>query len=237
MTRSARDDLIDRLVVDAVESVVVEMRDDVLGIDQGDDAVERDLTRESSSMKNVAATGLGSASPLVSTRMWSNFSRRLMRLPRMRMRSVRTLPRSRCSRWSSRRSPPRGEHQAGVDVDLAELVLDHRDAVAVRLGEDVVEQRGLARARKPERIVTAPGWAYSDCSLLHLRPSSRPPRASVFSPQRLQHILRRDRVMVEAHADGIVHGVGDGGADGDDRVLAHALGAERAAGRRAPSPG
>src|SRR3990172_7149056 len=35
-----------------------------------------------------------------------------------------------------------------VDADLAELVLDHRDALAVVLLEDAVEQRGLARAEK-----------------------------------------------------------------------------------------
>ena len=35
-----------------------------------------------------------------------------------------------------------------VDADLAEFILDHRDALAVVLGEDAVEQRGLARAEK-----------------------------------------------------------------------------------------
>jgi len=36
-----------------------------------------------------------------------------------------------------------------VDADLAELVLDHRDAVAVVLLQDPVEQRGLAAAEEP----------------------------------------------------------------------------------------
>ena len=40
------------------------------------------------------------------------------------------------------------QHEVGVDVDLAELVLDHRDAVAVALGQDVVEQRRLAGAEE-----------------------------------------------------------------------------------------
>ena len=35
-----------------------------------------------------------------------------------------------------------------VDADLAEFVLDHGDALAVVLGEDAVEQRGLARAEE-----------------------------------------------------------------------------------------
>ena len=35
-----------------------------------------------------------------------------------------------------------------VDADLAELVLDHRDALAVVLLEDAVEQRGLAAAEE-----------------------------------------------------------------------------------------
>ena len=35
-----------------------------------------------------------------------------------------------------------------VDADLAELVLDHGDALAVLLGEDAVEQRGLAGAEE-----------------------------------------------------------------------------------------
>ena len=41
-----------------------------------------------------------------------------------------------------------GHHEVRIDVDLAELVLDHGDAAAVLLAEDVVEQRGLARAQE-----------------------------------------------------------------------------------------
>ena len=45
----------------------------------------------SSSTKKVCTTGPGSARPVVSMRMWSNLSRRFMRLPTMRMRSPRTV--------------------------------------------------------------------------------------------------------------------------------------------------
>lgn len=41
-----------------------------------------------------------------------------------------------------------GGHQLAVDVDLAKLVLDDRDALAVLAREDVVEQRGLAAAQE-----------------------------------------------------------------------------------------
>ena len=40
------------------------------------------------------------------------------------------------------------QHEVRVDVDLAELVLDHRDAVAVPLGQDVVQQGRLSGAEK-----------------------------------------------------------------------------------------
>src|SRR5262249_564751 len=36
-----------------------------------------------------------------------------------------------------------------IDADLAELVLDDRDALAVLCGEDVVEERGFAGPEKP----------------------------------------------------------------------------------------
>src|SRR5207245_3783819 len=38
--------------------------------------------------------------------------------------------------------------EVGIDARLAELVLDHRDALAVLLLEDAVEERGLAAAEK-----------------------------------------------------------------------------------------
>ncbi len=40
------------------------------------------------------------------------------------------------------------DDQLLIDADLAELVLDDGDALAVLLGEDVVEQRGLAGAEE-----------------------------------------------------------------------------------------
>ena len=45
----------------------------------------------SSSAKNVWMTGAGSARPVVSMRIWSNLSFLFIRLPRMRMRSPRTV--------------------------------------------------------------------------------------------------------------------------------------------------
>jgi hypothetical protein len=42
----------------------------------------------------------------------------------------------------------RTQHQVGIDVDLAELVFDDRDAVAVPGAQDVVQQRGLAGAQE-----------------------------------------------------------------------------------------
>ena len=41
-----------------------------------------------------------------------------------------------------------GDDEIGIDVDLAELVLDHGDAVAVLSRQDVVEQRRLAGAEE-----------------------------------------------------------------------------------------
>ncbi len=41
------------------------------------------------------------------------------------------------------------DHQLVIDRHLAELILDHGDALAVLLREDPVEQRGLARAEEP----------------------------------------------------------------------------------------
>ncbi len=40
------------------------------------------------------------------------------------------------------------DHQRLIDTDLAELVLDHRDAPAVLLGENTIDQRGLAGSEK-----------------------------------------------------------------------------------------
>ncbi len=40
------------------------------------------------------------------------------------------------------------DHQLLVDADLAELILDHRDALTVAAGENPVQQRRLARTQK-----------------------------------------------------------------------------------------
>ena len=40
------------------------------------------------------------------------------------------------------------DHQLAVDPDLAEFVLDDRDALAVFLRQDAVQQRGFSRAKK-----------------------------------------------------------------------------------------
>jgi hypothetical protein len=43
----------------------------------------------------------------------------------------------------------RARHELAVDVNLADLVLDDRDALAMATRQDVVEQRGLARPQEP----------------------------------------------------------------------------------------
>src|ERR1700691_6720412 len=40
------------------------------------------------------------------------------------------------------------DHQLLIDADVAELILDHGDALAMAFGEDAVEQRRLARAQE-----------------------------------------------------------------------------------------
>ena len=74
-------DLLDRLVLDALGLLLVEVLLDVLGVDQRDDAVEpRKLSCTLSSTKKVCATGAGSAMPVVSMMMPSSLAcRRLDR--------------------------------------------------------------------------------------------------------------------------------------------------------------
>src|SRR5687767_2521823 len=73
----------------------------------------------------------------------------------------------------------------------------------------------LPAPRKPVRIVTG------ICCGNSILP---------FLPESFQNLLRGDGVVPEAHADRVVQRVGDRRPDGDDRVLADALGAERPAG-------
>src|ERR1700691_5117047 len=40
------------------------------------------------------------------------------------------------------------DHQFLIDADVAELILDHGDALAMAFSEDAVQQRGLARAQE-----------------------------------------------------------------------------------------
>ena len=47
---------------------------------------------------------------------------------------------------------------------------------------------------------------------------------------RREYLLRADRQLADAHADGVVNGVGDGGGHRDQRRLAESLGAVRATG-------
>src|SRR6266540_411801 len=94
-----------------------------------------DVSRISFSFaKSVCATGVGSARPLVSTRIWSSGARR-GDAAHATVGELEDLL-------------VRAHHELGIDVDLAELVLDHRDAVAVLLRQDVVQQRGFPRAEK-----------------------------------------------------------------------------------------
>src|SRR6185295_16812069 len=73
----------------------VELLRRMLGVDQGDDRVEQVVVPISSSVKKVCATGPGSAMPVVSITTRSNLSlpssRFSLSVPRMRMRSPRTV--------------------------------------------------------------------------------------------------------------------------------------------------
>src|SRR4051812_18935789 len=73
------------------------------------------------------------------------------------------------------------------------------------------------------------GPSRSTISICRGLPASKATAALTRIAQLLQHLLRRDRIVAEANADGVVDGVGDGGPDGDDRILAHPLGAKRSA--------
>ena len=143
------DDLVDRLVVTAVEHQIVEVRADMLRVDHRDDRVERDLLRD----RIVEEEGLRD---------------------RIRIGEAARLDDDVIEPVGARDEHPhdpheilahradaahaavghlvdflgRFEHEAAVDADLAELVLDHRDLAAVLLAQDVVQQRGLARAEK-----------------------------------------------------------------------------------------
>ncbi|MNT36459.1 hypothetical protein D3C72_1725440 [compost metagenome] len=61
-----------------------------------------------------------------------------------------------------------GHHQVGIDIDLAELVLDHGDAVAVLLRQDVVEQRRLARAEEAGKDGDRDGRLLCDGRCVHV---------------------------------------------------------------------
>ena len=110
-------------------------------------------------MKKVAATGVGSARPLVSTRMWSKGSGRAEQL----LQDVHEVGAhvDDAADAAVRHLEDlflRGHHEVGVDVDFTELVLDDGDPRAMPPGEDVVEQAwSCPSPRKPVRIVTGTG--------------------------------------------------------------------------------
>ena len=114
-----------------------------LGVGQHDDAVDRERRQQADASAPPAP---GSATPLVSIRMWSG--------ARLAAGSVHAAPPSgrcrSCSRRSRRRccstSPSLRLDQVGVDRQLAEVVDQHREAPALGVAQQVVDQRGLAGA-------------------------------------------------------------------------------------------
>jgi hypothetical protein len=101
------------------------------------------LERTSSSTKKVWATGAGSARPVVSIRMPSNRSRSA----HQRFDDADQVPAHRAADAAI----VHFEHllvgiddEIVIDADLAELVDDDREFLAMRLGEDAVEKRGLS---------------------------------------------------------------------------------------------
>ena len=143
------DDLVDRLVVEAVQRRIVEVALDVHRVDQGDDAVELDLARDLvvDEERGRDRRRVGQAAGLDQdvVELVAALEQLLQDADEIGAHvgdaadaAVRHLEDLFVGR----------QHEVRVDVDLAELVLDHRDAVAVALGQDVVQQGRLAGAEE-----------------------------------------------------------------------------------------
>ena len=108
-------------------------------------------------MKKVCATGPGSARPVVSITTRSKSSSPFA-LPggEVRQRRAQILADGAAHAAVVELDDllaALAHQDVAVDVLVAELVLDHRDLLAVRLGEHALEQGGLAEPRKPVRMV------------------------------------------------------------------------------------
>ena len=139
------DDLVHGLVVDAVVADIVEVLFDVLGVDERHDGIERDPLQHGI----VEEEGLGDRHRVgESARLDQDVVDTADEL-------AHDVEQVRADRGDAADAAIAhlddlfvgGHHELRVDVDLTELVLDHRDAAAVLLPQDVVEQRGLPRTR------------------------------------------------------------------------------------------
>lgn len=147
-----RHNLIDRLVVDAVEARIVEMAADVLGIDQRHDAVEIDLPRDVVVDEERGGDRIGIGK---SARLHQNVIEFLAPAHELAENADEVGPHAADAANAAVCHLEDflfgGEHQAGIDVDLAEFVFDHGDPVAVPFGENVIEQRRLSRSEKSRK--------------------------------------------------------------------------------------
>ena len=140
------DDLVHGLVVDAVVADVVEVLLDVLGVDEGDDGVERDLLEhgiveeEGLGDRHRVGEPAGLDQDVVDT--VDELADHVEQVRAHRRDAADAAVAHLDDLFVGR------HHEVRVDVDLTELVLDHGDAPAVLLAQDVVEQRGLPRAEE-----------------------------------------------------------------------------------------
>ncbi len=143
------DDLVDRLVVVPVQARVVEVLPDVLRVHQRDDPVERDLSRHLVVDEEGRRDRLRIGEP-------ARLDQDVVEFLAPTHEILEDLDEIGAHAADAADAAVRelvdlllgGEHQPGVDVHFAELVLDDRDAVAVALGENVVEQRRLPRSEE-----------------------------------------------------------------------------------------
>jgi hypothetical protein len=144
-----RDNLINGLIVLAVELGVVEVIADMLGIDQRHDAVQADLPGN-------FVVDEERRRDRVRIRKTARLDQDVVEF----LATAHEIPENAdeigANAADATDAPIRhfenfllgGKHEPGVDVDFTEFVLDHRDPVAMFLGENVVEERGLSRSEK-----------------------------------------------------------------------------------------
>jgi hypothetical protein len=141
-------ELLDRLVLDALGLVVVEVLQEVLGVDHRDDRVEpqlaRDLVVDEERLRHRCRVGEA-----------GGLDHDLVELVAA-LHQVAEDADQVAAHGAADAAVVHledlllgVEHEGVVDADLAELVLDDGDPLAVLLGEDVVQQRRLAGAEEP----------------------------------------------------------------------------------------